>query len=110
MEQFDPNRHGLYPRFLNADGSIVTGAWNAAAEAGQFIGSCRVCGAHCKARPTTTEGRVHWYSGYCTRKECGREFAAPNGGYLRRSGRWGHMPEGFWDHRTTAHTIKKEGR
>lgn len=96
MPESDAQR-GLYPRFLNADGTIVTWAWNRAAELGEHLGTCRDCGGYLKADPTTQSGRINWYSGYCT--NCNKQLAAPNGEYLRRSSRWGQMPQGFWDAR-----------
>lgn len=103
MNQFNPHDHGIYRRLLLEDGSIDSIAWNRAAEEGAHVGTCRECGFHTVANPTYQAGSITWYSGYCTNAQgCGKEFAAPNGGALKRTSRRQEMPAGFWDARMKA--------
>ena len=95
---FDPLKYGLWRRFIVSQGStggalLNTRAWNAAAESGEPVGDCRICGYHLRAVPTQHVGRVDWYSAECT--NCHHEVAAPNGEILIRSGRWSEQPPGF---------------
>lgn len=99
MEQFDPSKHGLYRRFLKDDGSLNTPSWNRAADGGEHVGTCRECGFYLLGSPTQQDGRITWYSAYCTNPACGKETAAPNAEYLRRTSRHSHMPEGYWAQR-----------
>ena len=99
MKDFDPREHGIYPRFLRDDGTIVTVMWNAAVAAGTYLGSCRRCGFYMKGLPTHEDNKITWYCAQCTNPQCGKEIGTPNAQYLRRSSRRHEMPEGFWDKR-----------
>lgn len=95
---FDALKYGLWRRFIAGQGSVGgallnTRAWNAAAETGDLVGDCRVCGHHLRALPTVRVGRVDWYSAECI--NCRHEFAAPNGEILLRSSRHAEQPAGF---------------
>jgi hypothetical protein len=103
VKQFDPFDHGIYKRFLDEDGNILSTAWNRAVEGGEHVATCRNCGFHMLAVPTTTNGRITWYGARCVNvDQCGKEIGAPNGEALRRSSRWGEMPEGYWANRLKA--------
>ena len=95
---FDGLRYGLWRRFVVSQGTvggalINTRAWNQAAENGEPVGDCRVCGYHLKANPTGAIGHITWYTAECV--NCHHEIAAPNGEILLRSARWSEQPAGF---------------
>lgn len=108
MDTFDPYRHGVFHRLV-VDDRIISVAWNAAAEIGGHVGTCRVCGMAMQARPTTQENGVTWYTAGCSNGSCGREIASPDGRVLRRSSRHGDMPKGFWESRCQKDTKGKAG-
>lgn len=100
---FDPLQHGIGRSLLDPSGMwLNTSAWNRAANGGEFVGSCRVCGDHMVAEPTRTEGKIHWYTARCIGADCHHDVAMPDGRILRRSARHDEMPQGFWDKRTGA--------
>ncbi len=101
---FDPARHGIYRHFRLDDDTIHGPAWNRAVELGEHVGSCRWCGGYLKADPTHQAGQVTWLGGHCT--GCGRDFAAPNKVFLRRSGRHDEMPAGWFEGRYKKDTQK----
>ena len=98
--KFDPFEHGVYRRFIDSGGYLNTIAWNRAAENGEHVGTCRMCGYYMLAEPTHQAGRMYWYGAYCTNHRCGRTIASPQAEVLRRSSRHGEMPEGYWAKRT----------
>lgn len=97
MDQIDATQHGLFRRLLNDDGTIHTRGWNYAAENHEHVGTCRWCGGYLKPAPTHQAGQITWYTADCV--GCGGTIAAPNGEFLRRSGRHDEMPRGFWENR-----------
>lgn len=101
-QYFDPTQHGIYRRLRNDNGTINTTAWNRAVEGGEHVGSCRHCGGYLLGDPTHQSGQITWYGGHCTNLQCGRDFGAPNGEALRRSGRHSEMPGGWWENRLKA--------
>lgn len=102
---FDHTQHGLYQRFLTDDGSIHTRGWNYAVETGGHVGTCRSCGGYLKPAPTHQAGQITWYTAECL--GCGGVIAAPNGQFLRRSGRYSEMPKDFRENREAKASTKK---
>lgn len=89
---FDPDQHGLWPRFVVRDPddsrklSVDTRLWNQTVEVGGYVGDCRHCGAHLRPLATEVFNKIMWYTARCV--SCSAEIAAPNGDISRpRRGR-----------------------
>lgn len=105
---FNPMDHGLWRRFVDAEGRIVEAAWLRACAAGEFVGTCRRCGDYLiPARPDHVSGSRTDYEATCRRRSevvvkdgirhlegCGWRCNAPSGVVSRKSMRWSEQPRG----------------
>lgn len=95
----DPEQHGLWDRYVEADGyRLNEAAFNRARAAGEPIGTCRECGGHLYPMrdtwPDDTSGSsIPWLEYEC--RLCGHQHAAPAGRRLDRSSRWRRMKSGW---------------
>jgi hypothetical protein len=90
---FNPLEHGIYRRFVDEGGRIKDAVWRNARGVGEAIGTCRNCGSDIVAGAVdeVNEGRTDYRGGCLT---CGREFCAPGGKTLTRSGIARERPSG----------------
>lgn len=112
--RFDPEREGIWKRFLEDDGLHVNlTAWRRARAEASFVGTCRHCGGYLRPLPTDDPGPDddmsgvgEWLLAKCVDHHdqsgavvpgggCGHEFAAPDGKVLQRSARHSRMPRTF---------------
>lgn len=84
---FDPDQHGLWPRFVVRDPddpkklTVDTRLWNQTVELGGYVGDCRRCGASLRPMATEVFSKITWYTARCV--SCSAEIAAPNGDISR---------------------------
>lgn len=93
--------HGLWGRFVDADGLIIDAAWMRACAAGEFVGTCRQCGDYLlPVRPADVNANRRDYEAHCRRgaqihvvdgvrvtEGCGWTCDAPGGRVFGRSSR-----------------------
>lgn len=97
---FDATQHGLWRLIVERD-LIDPGKWNRARAESKFVGTCRLCGGHLKVLPSVpSSSNLEWLEAECIL--CGHPVVSPGGRVLRRSGRHGEMPPGWWDYRMRA--------